>query len=439
MSEQLRSDLAALSRALESGLDLPATLAAACRAVATALDAEHAAAYTLSDDAAMLVRAHGHGPDVLPPATSPEPLVGEGRTLLPLVSGRRTLGCIVVEAEAGPEALTWARIVAATAAQAVEAARLWETAAAGSGTLDALTGLPSHRGFQSVLARELARARRTGQNVALCLLDLDGLGAYNERTSRADGDRILRLAAECFTRGVRSYDCVCRLGGDAFALVLPGMGAEPSATLVSRLAATFATWLPEQQRMTVSGGIAAFPQHAGGQAELVALAGSALEQAQRAGGGRISIYARPQEPAETAEPEAADDHRLGRARAASTYAGLLAGELGLDDERAERLRVAAFVYETDPGGGEAERARLAARVSAGALDAEAAEWILARERPAPERPLETRILAVAEAFVLADGHAAAAGAGKALADMWSRAEDDELDRECVQALERLLA
>ena len=87
--------------------------------------------------------------------------------------------------------------------------------------------------------------------------------AYNEQHGHAEGDRVLRLAAECFARGVRSYDCVCRLGGDEFALVLPGMSAESAATLVSRLAATFAAQAAPGTTMTVSGGVASFPQHAG--------------------------------------------------------------------------------------------------------------------------------------------------------------------------------
>ena len=222
------------------------------------------------------------------------------------------------------------------------------------------------------------------------------------------------------------------------------MGAEPTATLVSRLAATFASWLPEPQRMTVSGGVAAFPEHAGGQDELVALATAALERAQQAGGGRISIYSgQGGEPERTRTGRGRGRGAAGRplrsARAASTYAGLLAGELGLDAERAERLRVAAFLYDTGADDGPAERERLSARVAAGALDDEAAGWIVARERPPAQRPLETRILVVAEAFVLADGHAAGAAAGRALAELWSRADDEQLDRECVQALERLLA
>jgi diguanylate cyclase (GGDEF)-like protein len=283
----------------------------------------------------------------------------------------------------------------------------------------------------------------------VCVLDIDGLAGYNDRHGRPEGDRMLRLAAECFARGVRSYDCVCRLGEDEFALVLPGMAAEPAATLVSRLSATFASWTPADHALTVSGGVASFPQHAGTQTEIVRLAGTALSAAQQTGGARITIY----DPSEEipGEPPWERDHERtlraleasrggsSRSRAASEYAGLLAGELGLDAERADRLRVAAFVYDsTVPGGDEAERSRIAARVAANALDTEAAEWILARSRPATERPLETRILHVVASFVQADGHLSSSGAGRALAGLWSSGES-EFDPQCVKALERLLA
>src|SRR5207248_3529346 len=157
-------------------------------------------------------------------------------------SARRALGCLIVPVEVGDARLSRGRIVAAVAAQAVEAARLWESAGAGAGTLDLLTGLPNHRGFQTVLTRELARAKRTGHSLAVSVVDIDRLADYNEQKGRAEGDRLLRLAAECFARGVRSYDCVCRLGEDEFALVLPGMSTESAATLVSRLSVIFATW-----------------------------------------------------------------------------------------------------------------------------------------------------------------------------------------------------
>jgi diguanylate cyclase (GGDEF)-like protein len=442
-------DLAALAAAFEAGLDLPATLATACTAAATALGAPGAAAYTVSEEGGAFVLAAGEGPDRLPPLEDTEPVSGAGRTVLPLVSARRALGCLIVPVEVDDARLTRGRIVAAVAAQAVEAARLWESAGAGAGTLDLLTGLPNHRGFQTVLARELARAKRTGHSLAVSVVDIDRLADYNEHKGRAEGDRLLRLAAECFARGVRSYDCVCRLGEDEFALVLPGMSPESAATLVSRLSATFATWVPRDQGRTVSGGVAAFPDHGGTQTELVQLATGALRRAQAAGGGRIVAYD-PRDADEPAREESGQHERTLRtlaanrgasaaSRAASQYAGLLAGELGLDGERSERLRVAAFVYDsTTPAGDPTERARVAARVAANALDAEAAEWILAQERPAAERPLETRILTVAAAFVQAEGHVSSAGAGRALASLWEGG-DDRFDRQVVRALERLLA
>ncbi len=346
--------------------------------------------------------------------------------IVPLTSAGQELGGLVLDGAADAAALERARAVAALAAQAIQAYRSWESH--GKATLDALTGLPNRQGFAGVLVRELARARRTAANVAVCVIDVDGLGGHNlEGTAR--GDQVLRLAAGTLSRGVRSYDCVCRIGGDEFALVLPGMSAESAATLVSRLAADVAAQGTGGRAVSVSGGVASFPHHGGEPEELVRLSMAALAQAQEAGGGRIVAHAGAAHPvaeraAEAAAPAAAAG--LGR----SAVAGLLAGEMGLDADRAERVRLAAFAYELD------DDQRLAARVAAGALDGEAAEWILARHRAPGERPLETRILETADAFARAGGHGSPAGSGRALAAVWQ--EGSGADPDCVRALERLL-
>jgi diguanylate cyclase (GGDEF)-like protein len=445
-SPMFERDLARLIGACEAGLDLAGVLSAAGGAVRDALSASSAAAYTVSGDGAELALVWGEGPETL---TAPglEPVLVDGRAMLPLVSARRSLGCIVAEGVGDQAGLTRARIAAGIAAQAVEAARLWESAGGGSGTQDLLTGLPNHRGFQSVLGRELARAKRTGQNLAVSVVDLDGLAGYNQRHGAAEGDRVLRLAAECLARGVRSYDCVCRLDEDEFALVLPGMNAESAATLVGRLSDTFGSWSVGDRAMTVSGGVAAFPEHGATQDELVRLASGALRHAREIGGGRIMAWS-----GERAEPrdQARDVERAMRAvessrghsaesRAVSDYAGHIAGLLGLDPDRVERVRLAAFLYDTTAPGGDAdERARIAARVAANALDEEAAGWLLARSQPLAETPPETRAMAVADAFVAAGGQRSDADAGRALADLWPRAGTD-LDEACLRALERLLA
>ena len=175
------------------------------------MDTTTAAAYTLSEDGEVFVRVAGTGADQLPADESTEPTVDDASVRLPMVSARRVLGCIV--AARGRRAnIASARMIAGVAAQAVEAARMWESGAAGSGTVDLLTGLPNHRGFSERSARELARAKRTGSVVAVGVVDIDGFGALNDIQGHATGDALLRTAARCFGDGVRSYDSVCRLG-----------------------------------------------------------------------------------------------------------------------------------------------------------------------------------------------------------------------------------
>ena len=439
-------DLARLVAACEMGVDLAGVLAAAADAVSGALDAGSATVYMLSEGGGELTRVQGDGPAVLE-APALEPVVAGTRAVVPLVSARRLLGCVVADEVSEPAGLSRARIAAGVAAQAVEAARLWESAGAGAGTLDLLTGLPNHLGFQSVLGRELARAKRTGQSLAVGLVDLDGLARFNEQHGEAEGDRVLRLAAECLATGVRSYDCVCRLGEDEFALVLPGMAAEPAATLVGRLSDTVGGWSQGDRRMTVSGGVAAFPEHGATAEELVQLAHGALVQAREAGGGRVSAWDgtrdAPDRDGRALEQamrsiEASRGHST-QSRAVSEYAGHIAGALGLDPDRVDRVRLAAFLYDsTMPAGAAAERERVAARVAAQTLDQEAAGWLLARSEPFEQAPVEARAIAVAEAFVRAGGTEPGPAAGRALAELWQRA-GEELDPDCVRALERMVA
>ena len=294
-------DLARLVAACETGLDLPGVLAAAADAAGAALSAGSVSSYALSEQRDGLARLAGDGPQRLE-LPGLEPVTDDGRTLLPLVSAGRVLGGLLAERVAEPGGLGRARIAAGIAAQAMEASRLWDSVAGESGTLDPLTRLPNHLGFQSVLGRELARAKRTGQSLAVSLVDLDGLAGYTARHGAAEADRVLRLAAGGLAGGVRSYDCVCRLDEGEFALVLPGMTAESAAALVGRLAGGFGTWSLDGDPITVSGGVAAFPEHAATNDELVRLASAALRSRRR----------RPRD-------------RLGRARGGRRRPGAIAG------------------------------------------------------------------------------------------------------------------
>ena len=376
--------MADLVAACEAGVDLAGVLVAARRAASAAAGGAEASAYAIADDGANLKLVGGPGADELPIPAEPEPQRVDGTWVVPLISARRTVGCLVVRAPEGAR-IDRVRLVAGVAAQAVEVARLWE-AVAGGASHDPLTGLPGHRSFDRVLARELSRAMRTGDSVAVGVVAVDGMAERNEADGHAAGDELLRTAAECFGAGVRPYDTVCRLGGADFGLVLPAMEAEPARALIERLAAAFAG---SAGGATVSAGVAAFPANGDTQAELMRLATGALYWARRGGGGRVVAY-----DADVVEALSGEEHarRLERdtyertlraldaarghsatARAVSDYAGHLAAELGFPPERADRLRMVAFLYDaTAPGAEPQERARVAARVASSALDAEAA-------------------------------------------------------------------
>lgn len=85
---------------------------------------------------------------------------------------------------------------------------------------DALTGLPNRRAFEERLPVELARAARSGP-VSLCLLDLDGFKGVNDRLGHPAGDEVLRQVAALLDASRMADDCF-RIGGDEFAILMPG-------------------------------------------------------------------------------------------------------------------------------------------------------------------------------------------------------------------------
>ena len=100
---------------------------------------------------------------------------------------------------------------------------------------DPLTGLLNHRAFHKRFEEEAARADREGATLAVAMLDLDNFKFFNDAHGHAAGDDVLRRVAETLRGGCRSYDVLARFGGDEFALLMPGTGAETAAGLAARL------------------------------------------------------------------------------------------------------------------------------------------------------------------------------------------------------------
>ncbi|GAC1318135.1 MAG: hypothetical protein NVSMB25_07120 [Thermoleophilaceae bacterium] len=100
---------------------------------------------------------------------------------------------------------------------------------------DPLTGLLNHRAFHELLDTEIERAMRDGGRMSVVMFDLDGFKLVNDGRGHAEGDRVLKMVAAALREGSRSLDCVCRIGGDEFAMLLPGCSAEDAADAARRM------------------------------------------------------------------------------------------------------------------------------------------------------------------------------------------------------------
>ncbi|HEY0936190.1 MAG TPA: sensor domain-containing diguanylate cyclase, partial [Trebonia sp.] len=99
---------------------------------------------------------------------------------------------------------------------------------------DALTGLLNHRAFHRRLDEEADRAQRTGQPLAVAMLDLDNFKFFNDAYGHLAGDEVIRQVAAALQGACRSYDTLARFGGDEFALLMPGVGVAEAAGIVAR-------------------------------------------------------------------------------------------------------------------------------------------------------------------------------------------------------------
>jgi diguanylate cyclase (GGDEF)-like protein len=142
--------------------------------------------------------------------------------------------------------------------------------------VDPLTGLLSHRAFQERLRAGLAAARSSGLDLSLALIDVDHFRAVNESAGHDTGDRVLTGIADQLLRFTRATDALGRIGGDEFALMLPGCrGVDTLAVIERARAAIAATPLAGGLQLTVSSGIADLTDAADADA-LLRLASGAL-------------------------------------------------------------------------------------------------------------------------------------------------------------------
>jgi diguanylate cyclase (GGDEF)-like protein len=161
--------------------------------------------------------------------------------------------------------------------------------------LDPLTGLHNRRFMNDRLPAEIARAQRTGVTVSMSLIDLDAFKTINDSFGHVMGDRALVAFADALRAGSRSYDALCRFGGDEFVWLLPACDATSAGAACAQLRARRAWALPGLPVFTFSAGLAQFPDDGGSWTDLFRVADRNLGEAKRAGRSR-TLYRRTPAP-----------------------------------------------------------------------------------------------------------------------------------------------
>jgi diguanylate cyclase (GGDEF)-like protein len=166
---------------------------------------------------------------------------------------------------------------------------------------DPLTGLFNRRYMEESLEREFRRAERRGHPVGVIMLDLDHFNHFNNTFGHQAGDTLLQAFGELIKNQVRAEDIACRYGGEEFTLIMPeaplGVTVDRAEHLLNQVRE-----MRVAQRgrplgaVTMSAGVAAYPEHGGTAEALIRAADMALYRAKGEGRDRAVVADPSAEP-----------------------------------------------------------------------------------------------------------------------------------------------
>jgi len=154
-------------------------------------------------------------------------------------------------------------------------------------TSDALTGLYNRRYLTQRLSEELLRSYRHKSSFSVLMADVDEFKKYNDAFGHPAGDEVLKKVASILLNSTRSEDCTARYGGEEFAVLLTGTSGEVAAEVAERIRARVESQKFAGRKITLSIGIAEFPDHGQSADEVIESADEALYAAKRAGRNRV--------------------------------------------------------------------------------------------------------------------------------------------------------
>lgn len=216
---------------------------------------------------------------------------------VPILAGRKLLGVLNVESEK-PDAFDEIDVitleaVAGHAAVALENSRAHALLAQQAST-DMLTELYNHRALIEHLDAEMERAQRFFHNLSVLFVDIDHFKQVNDTYGHQAGDIVLHKLAQLMRDSLRSVDTLGRYGGEEFVAVLPETGLDEAVRAAERLRLitaehTFLSQGGESRQVTISVGVATFPQDGETRHDLLRSADRALYCAKRRGRNRVAM------------------------------------------------------------------------------------------------------------------------------------------------------
>ena len=229
-------------------------------------------------------------------AALPKPKAVRGAMVVPIVSERVTVGCVMFTAgTVGAFTHEQQRLVdrlIRLASVGIQNARLHSRTLELADT-DSMTGLLTNRAYQERLDAEFKKAQAGKQSLALLIIDVDYFKHVNDTYGHPQGDELLRQLGEVIRQHARKDDICCRYGGDEFTIVMPQTIKAEAAMVAGRVRQAVEDRLFQLDgataKITISVGVAGFPQDTGTRPALVKAADDALYAAKQSGRNNVKI------------------------------------------------------------------------------------------------------------------------------------------------------
>jgi len=221
---------------------------------------------------------------------------------VPLIAKKRVVGVMLVDNFYSKRKITqddiWKlSMFADQAGLAIENSQEFEKTLVLSNT-DRLTNLWNYGYFQHQLKEFVKRANRFNRHLSLLMLDIDFFKNFNDTLGHIAGDKLLKEIAQILRNSCREVDVVVRYGGEEFAIILPETYKEKAYSSAERIRKFIAAHQfhydedSPSKRITISIGVASFPQDASSALDLISCADKALYAAKETGRNRVCMFSR---------------------------------------------------------------------------------------------------------------------------------------------------